>query len=266
MMAFDPNRWNSAFRETRDWLADELRLQRPDGPALHQLLEAWRNREIIEGSSSAGFVADPFEHFSSLLDANFHVFIIEHDWASAFANSNFKLFSKDEEKIDFIQPYEHCCFEFLISGKRVCFIAHANKEASVCRIAIFIKLRLGWFQGWCNHPDFDGLITLVGNQHQAAMVALDAAIAETTVVRAPHKLNHAREKRGRLPVFDYHVINLARRSRPATLPSESERQTNGVRLHFRRGHWRHFEAFKTWINWTLVGDPDLGFVDKHYRL
>jgi hypothetical protein len=33
-----------------------------------------------------------------------------------------------------------------------------------------------------------------------------------------------------------------------------------------RGHWRHYERHKTWIKWTLVGDPDLGFVDKHYRL
>jgi hypothetical protein len=38
------------------------------------------------------------------------------------------------------------------------------------------------------------------------------------------------------------------------------------RLHFRRRHWRHFVNHKTWIKWTLVGDPDLGFIDKDYRL
>lgn len=25
-------------------------------------------------------------------------------------------------------------------------------------------------------------------------------------------------------------------------------------------------TFKSWIRWCLVGDPDLGFVDKDYRL
>jgi hypothetical protein len=38
------------------------------------------------------------------------------------------------------------------------------------------------------------------------------------------------------------------------------------RLHFRRGHWRHYETHKTWIKWMLVGDPDLGFIEKQYRL
>ena len=38
------------------------------------------------------------------------------------------------------------------------------------------------------------------------------------------------------------------------------------RLHFRRGHWRHYEDHKTWIRWQMVGNPDLGFVEKQYRL
>jgi len=33
-------------------------------------------------------------------------------------------------------------------------------------------------------------------------------------------------------------------------------------------HWfdSHLEFVKTWIRWMLVGDPDLGFIDKHYRV
>lgn len=37
-------------------------------------------------------------------------------------------------------------------------------------------------------------------------------------------------------------------------------------MHFVRGHWRHYEVSKTWIRWHLRGDPDLGFIDKEYRL
>jgi hypothetical protein len=40
---------------------------------------------------------------------------------------------------------------------------------------------------------------------------------------------------------------------------------NRKRLHLRRGHWRHFATYRTWIKWMMVGNPDLGFVDKEYR-
>ncbi len=39
-----------------------------------------------------------------------------------------------------------------------------------------------------------------------------------------------------------------------------------TRLHVVRGHWRHYEEHKTWIKWHLRGDPDLGFIQKHYSL
>jgi hypothetical protein len=41
-----------------------------------------------------------------------------------------------------------------------------------------------------------------------------------------------------------------------------------MRNHQRKADeaWRHFVSHKTWIKWTLVGDPDLGFIDKEYRL
>ena len=100
----------------------------------------------------------------------------------------------------------------------------------------------------------------------AICIALDAAIATTEVVRAPHKINRVREAKGRLPIFDFHSVRLTKRSRPMPLPVDPDRAITRRRLHFRRGHWRHFDDHKTWINWMLVGDPDLGFVDKNYRL
>jgi hypothetical protein len=97
-------------------------------------------------------------------------------------------------------------------------------------------------------------------------IALDAEVAVTEVIRAPHRLNHQREKQGKKPVLDHHVVNLARRSRVEPLPSAGDREARWhPRLHFRRGHWRHFEDHKTWVRWCLVGDPDLGFIDKEYR-
>lgn len=114
---------------------------------------------------------------------------------------------------------------------------------------------------------FGPLADLSFKQVRAICIALDAEVAETEVVRAPHKLNRARERRARPLIADYHTVKLARRPRPKPLPRDGlEQATRHVRLHFRRGHWRHFEQHKTWINWTLVGDPDLGYIEKHYRL
>jgi hypothetical protein len=261
----DISRWNAALEEVDAWMAGEPTLQRATGTVLHQLLQAWRDNDLVKGPPEEAF--DPAAHFGLLLNHQFQIFVVEHDWAGAFATSN--VFGQIGDQFQFRQPYEHCCFEYLVSGKRVCFVVHF--DGAYFRLALFVRLKVGWLQPplnprVTNWPRMPELRALVGRQHQAIMVALDAALAETTIVRAPHQLNRAREKRGAPPVFDYHVVNLAHRSRPATLPPEQETNHNGVRLHFRRGHWRHFEAFKTWINWTLVGDPDLGFIDKHYRL
>lgn len=113
------------------------------------------------------------------------------------------------------------------------------------------------------------LIDLVSAQVRAVCISLEAEVAVTEVVRADHKLNHAREKRGKLPILDYHVVTLAHRRRtlPRAADLDPNREYTRKRLHLRRGHWRHYDGdFRTWIKWCLVGDPELGFVDKEYRL
>jgi hypothetical protein len=262
-MTFNPNRWNAAIHESKDWLAGDLRLARPNGSVLHQLLEAWKDGELIEGPPETAPGFDPVAHFDGLLAHLFHPFVIEHDWAGAFANSDIKL-NPDGGTISYQQPYNHCCFEMTVSGKRVCLISNLDDHGY--GLAAFVRLQLGWFQSKLNAPESRSLRHLLFSQHRAVLVALDATVATADIVRAPDRLNRAREKNGKLPLFDYHVVQLARRSKPSSLPPENASMRNGPRLHFRRGHWRHFETFKTWINWMLVGDPDLGFIDKHYRL
>lgn len=65
------------------------------------------------------------------------------------------------------------------------------------------------------------------------------------------------------------VVSLTRREH--VLPRsraefDPDREVRHVRMHFRRGHWRHYQEHRTWIKWMLVGDPDLGIIEKHYRL
>jgi hypothetical protein len=101
----------------------------------------------------------------------------------------------------------------------------------------------------------------------AACVVLDAELAYREVVRAPHKLNAARAKKGKLPLYSYHIIKLANRKRAAALPdAQSQESGRRLRMHFVRGHWRHFEEHKTWVKWHVRGDPDLGRIEKEYRL
>ncbi len=95
-------------------------------------------------------------------------------------------------------------------------------------------------------------------------------LLQRTSAKARTAINMKRERDG-LPAIVGHkvlTLNLA----------ETRRRTLGVSLHghesptlhWRRGHWRtlgrgsEFES-RTWIRRCLVGDPDKGFVAKHYR-
>lgn len=82
--------------------------------------------------------------------------------------------------------------------------------------------------------------------------------------------NARRAHKNEGPLLPYRIVtlNLAetrRRAKRATL-----RAHESPRLHWRRGHWRtlhrlsEFES-RTWVRRCLVGDPDKGFVPKHYR-
>lgn len=101
---------------------------------------------------------------------------------------------------------------------------------------------------------------------KAICVSLDAEVSTSTVVRVSEKVNRRREQEGKVPFFSYRVINLAHRHRVANASAGGSGISTKKRLHFRRGHWRHFAEFKTWVRWTLVGNPELGFIDKEYRL
>lgn len=256
-MKYDP-RFPDAVNELVNWVDAGLHLQRAEGTVFHQLLDDYRaGRLMLPDSTNPDF--DFEAHNRRLLDHAFQVFIVRHDWARAFEHSDIA-FDESSNR----PPYDHCCFEYLISGKRVCYLK--NMEADLICDCAFVRLKSGdWLQPPLGQPRGKPLHELLRSQYFAISIALDAAVAKTDVVRAPHKLNRARERRGKLPIFDYHVVELAHRLQPSSLPPEhSER--SGPRLHFRRGHWRHFETFKTWISWMLVGDPDLGFIDKEYRL
>lgn len=273
-----------SITEIKSWLLNPLVLQSPPATMFHHLRQAimdgeaihWQRfmRRMQNGSALRELDLASFEEAWG--DAS--VFLVEHDWAKAFANA--KDYLGGEIKL----PDEACSFEFRISGRHIIAVT-ADVEGQVYMQPI-MRSAAGWLvpeyvyflsangkwdvvqsRGGGDVDMLAGLVDLIGEQIKAVAVALDAEVAASEVIRAPHKMNHARERRGKLPVSSYHVVSLARRNRAARLEREPGTEpAYHVRLHFRRGHWRHYPTHKTWIKWMLVGDPDLGFVDKHYKL
>lgn len=204
--------------------------------------------------------------------------VVQHDWAAAFKGA--EGFADGEVRL----PYEHCAFEFRITGFHTIVLLGHEKGDGIYTGALITSVDDRWYAPTIGLT-FDGvrlldprqqfettfgedLLDILGQQIRAICIMLDAQVAEVDVVRVSEKLQRNRIKAGRVPMKDYHVVNLAKRHRvrPA-LPDPNRELRASPRLHWRRGHWRHFAVDrKTWIEWMLVGDPDLGFVDKEYRL
>lgn len=244
-------------------------------------LDEWLANGIIlqkaEGSAWARLVEDCFIHL--LAGENMTVeaqkpqlFIVQHDWASAFTNA------QDFEGGDFQVPFPCTCFEFRISGKRVCATVH-ERDGQKC-ISAIVELSRSWvmpitmffltdgeWKSEIPQNPFDqrygDLVPFLAAQIKAICVSLEAEVAAVNLVEAPPKLNAARARRGKGPLPNYHVLYLNRGLRSVGV----EGQPSKKRLHFRRGHWRHLSAERRiWVRWCLVGNPDLGFIDKEYRL
>lgn len=224
-------------------------LESNDCSRLHHLRDAAKNGRLI-GADGA------IEGGQSLSEHPQHTFVVKHDWGRAFENA--------EGIDDSIRlPYEICGFEFRIGGRSLIAVAYDASEG--VKFTAFIQCREYWASVGGKKDIESHVIKMMWDQIRAICIALDAEVATETVVRAPHKLNEKRARDGKPPLPDYRVVDLARRHRVAN-PLPGSGIGNKKRMHFRRGHWRHFETTKTWVRWCLVGDPDLGFIQKHYSL
>lgn len=247
-------------------------LQKVGESGFHDCVAAWRSGEILVPGDTRVMP----ESIRQAVGVNPTIFVIQHDWAAAFAKA--QEFAEGEYRI----PYAEAVYEFRISGARV--IACVATEDDIPHSCILnVKTPVGWITAGfyqMNHGRWeaaslfvmperrqaDHIMAMCAAQIRAVAIALDAEVAETVMIRAPHKLNMKRERKGRLPLYDYHVIDLSNRKRYAPLPPDPNREVHHRRLHFVRGHWRHYSSSKTWIRWHMRGDPDLGFIDKEYRL
>lgn len=188
-------------------------------------------------------------------------FVVKHDWCAAFGESLGTI-----ADTELYLPYPNVAFEFKISNRVIIALVQTKTDNSH-HWMYFAETSNGVWLAIEDLPkQTSPLFDVVRAQVKAICVMLDSKVAETQVVRQPTALNEKRAKTGKLPLYDYHIVDLSRRHRAARPLGSGAPTGRHVRCHFRRGHWRHFEKHRTWINWMLVGDPDLGFVEKEYKL
>lgn len=181
------------------------------------------------------------------------IFLIEHDWSRLLKNA-------DGTEGNVVLPAPYCAFEIKFSGMHI--VACVDESDNMIP-HIFHHTPYGWTFS-PNKINGEPYWKDVADIVRATCIMLDSNVAEVETIRVSIPLNSERQKRGKRPLCDYHIVRLDRRRCHANAAGGGEKRSH-PRLHFRRGHWRHFDAYKTWIRWMLVGDPDLGFVDKEYR-
>jgi hypothetical protein len=254
-----------AKKELEPWIAGGFRLQKAGGSAIHRLWDAEENNRAL-------WLLAPYGYDPRVAVPSAQSFVVQHNWAAAFEGAT------EFDAGDFRLPFDHCCFEFNISGKCVCAFV-TEPDATKKAITVFVETRSCWVMPITVYHLHEGmwqpvvngaddkcrdLPPLIAAQVRAICISLEADVAATETVERPEKLNRARVRRGKQPLPPYRVLYLNHRPRAQAAEGEVHGK---VRLHFRRGHWRMVsEVRRTWVRWTLVGDPDLGFVDKEYRL
>lgn len=260
-----------SHKATLDWMGRGFHLERPTtsrlDEALSHLLSVYGNPQLAK----------------ALRGSEVQSVLIEHDWLSVIQHS------PDFNNSEWRLPYPCCGFEFRISGIHTVALVIDDETNGPTMSVIYRFGKRKWAMdrrpyafgpaGWrdinTEHLPalnfqrswwkfIDGLYKHI----KACAIMLDAEVAVTTPVRAPYRSNlEHKQWAEKPPHVSFHTISIAKRARAAALPCDEQEATGRrVRLHFRRGHWRHFATHRTWIKWQLIGDPDLGLVEKTYRL
>jgi hypothetical protein len=252
------------WEDAQAWLAlPDCRLEPNACTRLHKLVDAMRSRELLNGDTKE---LEPAS--DALLAAGAHgTFVVRHDWVAAFGDSAADV-GADELRL----PYPHCAFEFRINGRSLIVVTmevppdiqRARADLYPITAIPFVEIDGTWVLIEKDAANTSPATKLAWEEVRAICVALDAGVATYSTVPAPARLNRKRAAAGACPVFSHSVVDLAKKYRP-TGRAKSD-GTHQKRLHFRRGHWRHYEERKIWIKWMLVGNPDLGFIEHHYSL
>ena len=253
------------------WAVGPLVLEHPQGSSLHHL-------EDYDRECGGKWV-------KTIWDDRPHVFVVERDWARAFANYEL---TEGEAPL----PFPHCCFEFRISGVRV--LAMVYEGALFCVYGqgghwVCDDYRYDFDTGRAhpialdlNHVEFPRVAKLVRDNIRVACIMVDADLAHREVRQASPRLVQKRIAEKRPAPRDHYVIDLKKQRRYEGHPKSGGGSLGTkMRGHFRRGTWVHYEDVdsgqvqyadsggfwhsRTWRPWHFAGDPN-NLVEREYRL
>lgn len=249
----------------------EMVLKPVEKSRLHLLVDAMKAGKVLLGAEGRRIT----EHKGKalILTEALGVFLLNRDWVSVLGDS----LSAETIGEDFNVPYPHCIFEMNINGFHhiaVYFQENGEKASHVN----FTDYKGHWIVAGkpgmaleVAEAGFDGRGVVntdyfAHDQVRALCVALDVNLAKVGTPVQPSRLKSQIQKdKGKTPTFRYSVVDLNGR-RTSVKGALHEATGRKVRLHFRRGHWRHLaEDCKTWVKWCLAGSPEVGVVDHHYE-
>lgn len=165
-------------------------------------------------------------------------------------------------------PYPTSFFEFMVNNHHwLVEVIEQEDRSSVLKYYFFHDEQ--WHQATLREFAEIQVFQLLKRQVIGVLIAMEANVAV--------KSNHEDARRPPTPAmltrlrkifnvefnFGYSVIDLTKRTKSS--PGDDTQPAWKVRLHFRRGYWRTRLSKRERVRWCLVGDPSLGFVDKHYK-
>lgn len=102
------------------------------------------------------------------------------------------------------------------------------------------------------------------------MIALSLDKGRHETLPAPEKLNRKRVKKGKVPLFEYKVLDIVADVLHQPKESTHERSSShhaSPRMHNRRGHLRRLASGQTtWVRNAIIGKPSRGRVIKDYAV
>jgi hypothetical protein len=237
-------------------------LQSNDCSRLHKLYESVKEKRL------AGMLPPGYEKVQTHkleLAEGYIPFIVKHNWAAVLGDST------GDKEGSVLPPAPKCAFEFRISGFNVIYLIQdpthegfkplfKDEEAT-----LFVEAS---DNHWVILTRIRSLFKYVHQQFEAACIVLESRAATSVLTEAPAALNKKRRAQGKLPLYDFHTIDLSREKKRYIHHGDGEGTGTKMRLHFVRAHDRHYKdkGITVRIGWHLRGDSSLGFVDKLYKL
>jgi hypothetical protein len=125
-----------------------------------------------------------------------------------------------------------------------------------------------------NKNEFQRLVDCFKDCNKTAIYMALMLCSKTTEIlsqSAPQKLNKARLKSGKIPLFSHSIVRIVPERFIRESVAEAGRTHKSPRLHWRRSHLRIYNRgmeaeYKIVIARCLVGKPELGTVTHEYKV